>query len=118
MSDPRMVQIILENLFGNAFKFTSKVEEAHIRFGLIGHNGHNNAERIYYVGDNGSGFDMRYADQLFRPFHRLHGRTEYEGTGIGLATVQRVVRRLGGRIWVEAAPAKGATFYFTLGSDA
>jgi PAS domain S-box-containing protein len=112
-SDPRMVQIVLENLLGNAFKFTSKVGDARISFGLLQQNG----EQVYYVGDNGTGFDMRYAHQLFRPFHRLHGRTEYEGTGIGLATVHRVVRRLGGRIWVEAEPAKGATFYFTLGND-
>jgi PAS domain S-box-containing protein len=110
VTDSRMIQIMLENLMGNAFKFTSKVKDARIGFGRVGQNG----ENVYYVSDNGTGFDMQYADQLFRPFHRLHARTDYEGTGIGLATVHRVVRRLGGRIWVKAAPGRGATFYFTL----
>jgi signal transduction histidine kinase len=109
-ADPRLLRILLENLIGNAWKFTAKAPEAHIEVGAEGKNG----ERVYYVKDNGVGFDMAYADKLFGAFQRLHAMTEFEGTGIGLATVQRVVSRHGGRIWAESAVERGATFYFTL----
>jgi light-regulated signal transduction histidine kinase (bacteriophytochrome) len=108
--DPRLIRSLLENLIGNAFKFTSDVEHAVIEFGQVKESG----EQIFFVKDNGVGFDMQYARQLFAPFQRLHSNTRYEGTGIGLATVQRIVSRHGGRIWAEARPGLGATFYFTL----
>lgn len=108
--DERLLRIALENLLGNAWKFTSKREHAEIAFGLTRDNGHS----AYFVRDNGAGFDMAHAGKLFGPFQRLHGKTEFEGTGIGLATVQRVVRRHGGEIRAEAEISKGATFYFTL----
>lgn len=107
--DPRLLRVLLENLLGNAFKFTSNRADSTICFGsMISDN-----ERVYYVRDNGVGFDMQYSGQLFTPFQRLHGR-EFEGTGIGLATVHRIVARHGGRIWAESALGVGTTFYFTL----
>ncbi len=109
--DPRLVRVALENLIGNAWKFTSKAPEARIEFGQAGTEA---GRPIYFVRDNGAGFDMAYADKLFGPFQRLHAVTEFPGTGIGLATVQRIVRRHGGRAWAEAAVGQGATFYFTL----
>jgi PAS domain S-box-containing protein len=109
--DPRLLRVLLENLLGNAFKFTAKAPEAVIEFGSRVQN----AEEVLFVKDNGVGFDMQYAGDLFVPFQRLHNKTEFEGTGIGLATVRRIVARHGGRIWAEAAPDSGATFYFTLG---
>jgi len=108
--DPKLLEIALTNLIGNAWKFTSKHSSARIQFGAIGANG----ERAYYVRDDGVGFDMANAQRLFSPFHRMHRVSEYPGTGIGLATVQRVVHRHGGRVWAEAAVGQGATFYFTL----
>jgi light-regulated signal transduction histidine kinase (bacteriophytochrome) len=95
---------------GNAWKFTSKINEPEIEFGTTEQEGKN----TYFVRDNGVGFNMSYADKLFLPFQRLHSSTEYAGTGIGLASVQRVIKRHGGRIWAEGEPDKGATFYFTL----
>jgi light-regulated signal transduction histidine kinase (bacteriophytochrome) len=109
--DWRLLRILLENLLGNAFKFTSRSDPSHIEFSSTEQNG----ERIYYVRDDGIGFDMEYAGKLFTPFQRLHSRSEFEGTGIGLATVHRIITRHGGRIWADAAPSRGATFYFTLG---
>ncbi|HMO81616.1 MAG TPA: PAS domain S-box protein [Pyrinomonadaceae bacterium] len=108
--DERLVQIALENLIGNAWKFTSKRPEAAIRFGVV-QNGH---KKEYFVGDNGAGFDMAYADKLFGAFQRLHRADEFEGTGIGLATVQRIVRLHGGQIRAESEPDVGTTFYFSL----
>jgi light-regulated signal transduction histidine kinase (bacteriophytochrome) len=102
--------ILLRNLLENAWKFTSKRPLSRITVGSL----ENNGERVYYVRDNGSGFDMKYGDKLFRPFQRLHTQNEFPGMGIGLATAQRVVRRHGGRIWAESEPGQGATFYFTL----
>jgi two-component system, sensor histidine kinase and response regulator len=108
--DPTLLRSLLENLLGNAWKFTAPHDAARIEFGQTEHNG----ERTYFVRDDGVGFDMAYEDQLFMPFQRLHPREEIPGTEIGLAVVDRIVRRHDGHIWVEAQPEKGATFYFTL----
>jgi light-regulated signal transduction histidine kinase (bacteriophytochrome) len=109
--DERLITIVLVNLLGNAWKYTAKRAEAQIAFGQQNKGN----ETVFYIRDNGAGFDMAYADRLFAPFQRLHQNSEFEGTGIGLATVQRIVSRHGGRIWVEAAIDEGATFFFTLG---
>ncbi|HSN17099.1 MAG TPA: ATP-binding protein [Gammaproteobacteria bacterium] len=108
--DPRLITILLENLVGNAWKFTSKKSDARIVIGAGEHDG----EHAFFVRDNGAGFDMEHASRLFAPFQRLHSEKDFEGTGIGLATVQRIVARHGGRVWVEAEEDKGAAFYFTL----
>jgi light-regulated signal transduction histidine kinase (bacteriophytochrome) len=113
-ADPRLVKIVLENLLANAWKFTRKRDRAHIELGKAGRG----AESIYFVRDNGAGFDMAHASKLFAPFQRLHSPAEFEGTGVGLATVQRIVHRHGGRIWAESEIDKGATFFFTLGFTA
>ena len=111
--DANLLAVALENLLGNAWKFTSKRDEATIEFGVdVQHGGGSVA---YYVRDDGAGFDPRYADKLFGAFQRLHGSEEFEGTGIGLATVARIVHRHGGRVWAESQIGEGATFYFTLG---
>jgi len=101
---------VLDNLLGNAWKFTSKQPAARIEVG----RGEAGDAITYHVRDNGAGFDMALADKLFAPFKRLHIASEFAGTGVGLATVQRIVRRHGGRIWAESAPSRGATFHFTL----
>jgi signal transduction histidine kinase len=108
--DPGLLRIAMENLLRNSWKFTSKRDQASIEVGAQS----NGAELAYYVRDNGAGFDMRQADRLFRPFQRLHLANDFPGTGIGLATVERVIRRHGGTIWAESAPDEGATFYFDL----
>jgi signal transduction histidine kinase len=110
--DANLLAVALENLLGNAWKFTSKKDEATIEFGAVPHGGGGVA---YYVRDDGAGFDPRYADKLFGAFQRLHGSEEFEGTGIGLATVARIVHRHGGRVWAESEVGEGATFCFTLG---
>jgi signal transduction histidine kinase len=111
--DANLLAVALENLLGNAWKFTSKRDEATIEFGVdVPHGG---GSVVYYVRDDGAGFDPRYADKLFGAFQRLHGSEEFEGTGIGLATVARIVHRHGGRVWAESRVGEGATFYFTLG---
>ena len=109
--DPGLLQVALQNLLSNAWKFTSRREHAVIEFGRV--NGQ--PDSAFFVRDNGAGFDMQYADHLFSPFQRLHADEEFKGTGIGLATVQRIIRRHSGRIWAEAAEEQGATFYFQLG---
>jgi PAS domain S-box-containing protein len=108
--DGPLMRIVLENLIGNAWKYTSKRDEAVIEFGTAGSDG----SRAYFVRDNGVGFATEEADRLFVPFHRLHHREDFEGHGIGLATVQRIVQRHGGRAWAEGEEGKGATFRFTL----
>jgi light-regulated signal transduction histidine kinase (bacteriophytochrome) len=108
--DPRLLTVVLDNLFGNAWKFTGRRDEARIEFGANSNGGH----RTYFVRDNGAGFDMAFANKLFGVFQRLHAATEFEGTGIGLAIVQRVVHRHGGRVWAEGEINRGATFFFTL----
>lgn len=109
--DPKLLRAMLENLIENAWKFTGEAPAPRIEVGTVGAED----ERVYFVRDNGAGFDMAFVDKLFTAFSRLHANDEFPGTGIGLATVQRIVERHGGRIWVEAAPGVGATFYFTLG---
>ncbi len=109
--DSGLLRIALENLLANAWKFTSRKDRAHIEFG----SGPDRAGRtVYFVRDNGAGFDPRYATKLFSPFQRLHSETQFPGTGIGLATVQRIIHRHGGEIWAESAVDSGAGFYFTL----
>ena len=110
MGDKRLMQIVLGNLLGNAWKFTSRQKQAEIVFGQSKQNG----DSFYFVRDNGAGFDMSYVGKLFGAFQRLHTAAEFEGTGIGLATVQRIVNRHGGRVWAEGKLNEGATFYFTL----
>ena len=110
-ADPRLLRAVLENLLGNAWKFTSKTPEARIEFGTIRPD---RKVRVYFVRDNGAGFDMTYADKLFGTFERLHTADEFPGHGIGLAIVYRIIHRHGGRVWAESQVDKGATFYFTL----
>lgn len=109
--DPQLLRVLLENLLSNAWKFTRKKPMTKIEFGAIQTNG----KKTYFVKDNGAGFDMTYADKLFGAFQRLHDSTEYPGTGIGLATVQRIINRHGGTIRAEGLVDKGTTIYFTLG---
>lgn len=114
VGDPGLLRIMLENLLDNAWKYTGKTAAAHIAFDARQQDG----ETVFRVGDNGAGFDMQYADRLFGAFQRQHRRDEFEGTGVGLATVRRIVRRHGGRVWAEAEPGRGARFYFTLAPSA
>jgi light-regulated signal transduction histidine kinase (bacteriophytochrome) len=108
--DPRLLYLVMENLLDNAWKFTGRQERPRIEFGVTRCAG----DVVYFVRDNGAGFDMAYAGKLFGAFQRLHGMNEFPGTGVGLATVQRIIHRHGGRIWAEAAVGEGATFFFTL----
>ena len=109
-ADPRLLQIVFENLLDNAWKFTSKIADPAVEVGSQAIDG----AVQFFVRDNGAGFDPAYASKLFAPFQRLHSDKEFSGTGIGLATVQRIVRRHGGRVWANAAPNQGAAFYLTL----
>lgn len=109
-ADPHLLKIALTNLLSNALKFTGKCKKAEIEFG----NRTEGNNIIFYIKDNGIGFDMKYADKLFSPFQRLHREEEYEGSGIGLAIVQRIIHRHGGKIWAESFSGLGTTFYFTL----
>ncbi|HEX2657471.1 MAG TPA: ATP-binding protein [Polyangia bacterium] len=109
--DPRLLRIALENLLRNAWKFTQKSPTARIEFGALP-----GPEPVYFVRDDGVGFDPTFSDKLFEPFQRLHRAADFEGTGIGLAIVNRIVRRHGGRVWAESSVGNGATFYFTVGA--
>jgi signal transduction histidine kinase len=108
--DPVLLRLVLENLLGNAWKFTARAAPARIEVGVQGDGG----RLAYYVRDNGVGFDMAYADKLFGVFQRFHAATEFPGTGIGLATVQRIILRHGGQVWARSEVGQGATFFFTL----
>ncbi len=110
IGDSQLLRIVLENLLGNAWKFTSKQTQARIEFGVIPTE--NNHLPTYFIRDNGAGFDMEKYNRLFITFERLHGKNEFEGTGIGLATVKRIINRHGGEIWAESIPSQGSTFYF------
>ncbi|NJN95098.1 MAG: PAS domain S-box protein [Anaerolineales bacterium] len=121
--DAALLEIVLTNLLGNAFKFSSKCVEARVQFGCVSHasppspRGRGEGGEVYFVRDNGAGFDMAYASKLFGAFQRMHKASEFPGTGIGLAIVQRIIHRHGGQIWAEAEVGRGATFYFTLEAD-
>ncbi|HEX9022278.1 MAG TPA: ATP-binding protein, partial [Geobacteraceae bacterium] len=108
--DEQLLTVALENLFNNAWKFTGKLPHAVIEFG----RGRLEGRAAYFIRDNGAGFDMAYAEKLFNPFQRLHSTDQFPGTGIGLATVKRIVNRHGGRVWAEGEVGKGATIHFTL----
>ena len=111
--DPHLMQIVFTNLLSNSLKFTRSRANAKIEVGSETKDG----EEVFFIKDNGVGFDMKHADKLFSPFQRLHSREEYEGTGVGRATVRRIIHRHGGRIWVESKPGSGTTIYFTVGGD-
>ena len=108
-----LLKVTLENLMGNAWKYTAKRDVARVE---LGETGQNTRIKIYFVRDNGVGFDMAYASKLFSPFQRLHTQSDFSGTGVGLASVKRIVQRHGGTIWVESKPDEGTTFFFTLNS--
>jgi signal transduction histidine kinase len=108
--DPTLLRLVLENLLGNAWKYSSRTPKARISLGLVPHG----ARQAYVVRDNGAGFDMRSSERLFNLFQRMHSASEFPGHGVGLASVRRIVRRHGGDIWAEAEPGRGASFYFTL----
>ncbi|MET0311166.1 MAG: PAS domain S-box protein [Burkholderiaceae bacterium] len=110
LGDSRLLAVVLDNLIGNAWKFTGRQDAPLIRVGKVKYDGH----WAFFVGDNGAGFDMAYANKLFQAFQRLHSTAEFEGTGIGLATVYRIITRHGGRVWAQSAPGEGTTFFFTL----
>jgi signal transduction histidine kinase len=122
--DPGLLQIVLQNLLGNAWKFTSKSGQARIEFGVLPDPlppfpgatpaGDGSGKQVFFVRDDGAGFGMAHADKLFGPFQRLHAEADFEGTGIGLATVERIIHRHGGEVWAEGEVGRGATFYFTL----
>jgi light-regulated signal transduction histidine kinase (bacteriophytochrome) len=114
LGDARLLRVVLDNLLGNAWKYTSKRAVARIELATTERDG----QIVHFVRDDGAGFDMAFAGKLFVAFQRLHGPSEFEGTGIGLATVQRIIQRHGGRIWGEGKPEEGATFYFTLPAPA
>ena len=110
LADSRLLRVVLENLLGKAWKFTSKTDAPRIELRTSTLEG----QKVFQIVDNGAGFDMAYARKLFQPFQRLHGESEFSGTGIGLATVRRVLERHGGKIWAEGATGQGATLSFTI----
>jgi len=114
-ADPALLKQVYANLLGNALKFTRRRDHAIV---TVGWQSLDSESPAYFVRDNGVGFDMQYADHLFGVFQRLHRAEDYEGTGVGLAIVERIIARHGGRVWADAAPDHGACFYFTIGGDA
>ena len=112
LADPGLIRVVMENLMGNAWKFTSRRDRAKVEFGSLEQDG----KTTFYVRDDGAGFDPAHAHKLFGPFQRLHSVGEFEGSGIGLATVSRIIHRHGGQVWAEGVSGQGATFYFTLGA--
>jgi len=108
--DTQLLRVVLDNLLRNGWKYTGKQPQPRVEFTAVDQNG----DRVFVIKDNGAGFDMKYADKLFGVFQRLHSSAEFEGTGVGLATVRRIINRHGGRIWAEGVVDQGATFYFTL----
>ncbi len=108
-ADPRLIRIVLENLLGNAWKFTGRVDRPTIAFGRTEIDG----EAAYFIRDNGAGFSMSYAEKLFRPFQRLHSDADFPGTGIGLATIQRVIERHGGRVWAGCGGSRAVLHFFS-----
>jgi light-regulated signal transduction histidine kinase (bacteriophytochrome) len=108
--DGQLLRVVMENLLGNAWKYTSKHSGAHIEFGVK----EKGKEKTFFVRDDGAGFEMQYVGKLFGAFQRLHKETEFSGTGVGLATVHRIILRHGGKVWAEGEPEKGSTFSFTL----
>src|SRR5205085_164204 len=109
-----LLRVVLYNLLDNAVKFSKRSDVPVVAFGAVMQD----EQSVFYVRDNGVGFDPKYADRLFGPFQRLHAKEDFAGTGIGLATCQRILRRHGGRIWVDANVGQGATFFFTIGDTA
>ena len=118
--DPVLMRVVLDNLLNNAWKYSSQRDLAQIAVGAETRveSGSGAGETVYFVRDNGAGFDMAYADKLFMPFKRLHRESDFPGSGVGLATVRKIISRHGGRVWTEAAVEQGATFYFTLNETA
>ncbi|HJV66168.1 MAG TPA: PAS domain-containing protein [Geomonas sp.] len=110
--DQQLMQVALENLIGNAWKYTARAPETLIEVGAV----HSGAETVFFVKDNGAGYDSSQSDDLFKPFRRLHSSTDFPGNGLGLATVRRIIRRHNGRVWGESSPGQGATFFFTVGT--
>jgi light-regulated signal transduction histidine kinase (bacteriophytochrome) len=117
VGDPALLKQVFLNLLSNAMKYTRRCEKARIEIGCLRSTG-SGERNVYYVRDNGAGFDSRYAGKLFGVFQRLHSQSEYEGTGVGLAIVDRIIRRHGGEVWAEAKVNEGARFYFVLGYPA
>src|ERR1051326_2536877 len=112
-TDPTLMHQVMYNLVSNAVKYSSKKEKPAIEIGVKNDNGH----EIFYVKDNGAGFDMKYYDKLFGVFQRLHSTNEFEGTGVGLAIVQRIINKQGGKVWAEGKVNEGAVFYFSLNNN-
>lgn len=112
--DPRLLAQVIGNLVGNAWKFTARREQARIE---VGSQPGPLGDPVYFVRDNGAGFDGAYASKMFEAFQRMHSSADFEGTGIGLAIVQKIVSRHGGQVWAESSPDQGASFYFTIGPD-
>jgi two-component system sensor histidine kinase/response regulator len=112
--DPGLIEQVLANLLSNAFKFTRNRADARVEIGSFATEAEGRSERIYFVRDNGAGFNMKYADKLFGVFKRLHSQEQFPGTGVGLSIVKRILERHGGRIWAESAPDQGTTFFFVV----
>ena len=115
--DPGLIEQVMTNLLSNAFKFTRDRSDARIEIGSYLTQEPEAAQQVYFVRDNGAGFNMKYADKLFGVFQRLHSQDQFPGTGVGLSIVKRILERHGGRIWADSPPGQGATFYFVVAKD-